>query len=84
MQKKANNIEQKLLGTNVSDINIEKFRDLTSYNKNKYEIVGRLTIPLLKTITNKFSGTGTCYYEWQNVLSTAKHKLIVYQLVYYS
>ena len=34
--KDANNISSKLLGKKVSDINIEKFRDLTQYNKDKY------------------------------------------------
>jgi hypothetical protein len=28
-----NNISSKLLGANLSDINIEKFRDLTQYQK---------------------------------------------------
>lgn len=30
---KDNNISSKLLGANLSDINIEKFRDLTQYRK---------------------------------------------------
>lgn len=57
MSKKdtGNNIKSKLLGASVADINIEKFRDITHYNKSKYGIGGRFTIPLLKTITNKFS-----------------------------
>lgn len=50
-----NNISSKLLGANLADINIEKFRDLTNYKKNKYELEGKITIPILKTITNKFS-----------------------------
>lgn len=33
-----NNISSKLLGANLADINIEKFRDLTTYKKNKYEL----------------------------------------------
>lgn len=33
-----NNISSKLLGANLADINIEKFRDLTNYKKNKYEL----------------------------------------------
>lgn len=53
--KDGNNISSKLLGANLADINIEKFRDLTLYNKNKYELTGKFSIPLLKTITNKFS-----------------------------
>ena len=53
--KDANNISSKLLGKKVSDINIEKFRDLTQYNKDKYELTGKFSIPILKTITNKFS-----------------------------
>lgn len=31
--KDGNNISSKLLGANLSDINIEKFRDLTMYQK---------------------------------------------------
>lgn len=50
-----NNISSKLLGANLSDINIEKFRDLTNYKKQKYSLEGKLTIPILKAITNKFS-----------------------------
>lgn len=53
--KDGNNISSKLLGAKVSDIKIEKFRDLTQYNKDKYEICGKFTLPMLKTITNKFS-----------------------------
>lgn len=34
--KDGNNISSKLLGAKVSDIKIEKFRDLTQYNKDKY------------------------------------------------
>ena len=52
---KDNNISSKLLGTNISDINIEKFRDLTQYRKDRYELQGKFTLPMLKTITNKFS-----------------------------
>jgi Leucine-rich repeat (LRR) protein len=43
------------LGAKVSDIKIEKFRDLTQYHKDKYELAGKFSIPILKTITNKFS-----------------------------
>ena len=53
--KDGQTINSKLLGANVADINIEKFRDLSLYNKTKYELSGRFTIPLLKTVTNKFS-----------------------------
>ena len=53
--KDGQNINSKLLGANLADINIEKFRDLSQYNKDKYELAGKFTIPLLKTITNKFS-----------------------------
>lgn len=52
-----NNISSKLLGANLADINIEKFRDLANYKKNKYQLEGKVTIPILKTITNKFSPT---------------------------
>jgi hypothetical protein len=52
---KDNNISSKLLGTNISDINIEKFRDLTGYKKHNYQLQGKFTIPILKNITNKFS-----------------------------
>ena len=51
----GNNINSKLLGAKVSDIKIEKFRDLTQYQKDKYELTGKFSIPILKTITNKFS-----------------------------
>lgn len=53
--KDGNNISSKLLGANLSDINIEKFRDLTQYQKEPYRLGGKLTLPILKTITNKFS-----------------------------
>lgn len=33
-----NNISAKLLGANLADINIEKFRDLTAYKKQKYSL----------------------------------------------
>ena len=52
---KDNNISSKLLGANVSDINIEKFRDLNQYRKDRYDIGGQVNIPMLKIITNKFS-----------------------------
>jgi hypothetical protein len=52
---KDNNISSKLLGANLSDINIEKFRDLSQYRKEKYDIGGKLTLPILKTISLKFS-----------------------------
>lgn len=52
---KDNNISSKLLGANLSDINIEKFRDLSQYRKERYDLGGQVTIPMLKTITNKFS-----------------------------
>jgi Leucine-rich repeat (LRR) protein len=52
---KDNNISSKLLGANLSDINIEKFRDLSQYRKERYDIGGQITIPMLRTITNKFS-----------------------------
>ena len=51
---KDNNISSKLLGTNVQDINIEKFREGAA-TKQKYELAGKLTLPLLKTLTNKFA-----------------------------
>jgi hypothetical protein len=50
-----NNISSKLLGANLADINIEKFRDLNTYKKSKYELQGKLSMPILKAITNKFS-----------------------------
>lgn len=50
---KDNNISSKLLGTNVQDINIEKFREPAA--KQKFELAGKLTLPLLKVITNKFA-----------------------------
>jgi hypothetical protein len=53
--KDGNNISSKLLGANLSDINIEKFRDISQYQKDKYHLGGKLTIPILKTISNKFS-----------------------------
>ena len=53
--KDGNNISSKLLGANLSDINIEKFRDISQYQKDKYHLGGKLTIPVLKTISNKFS-----------------------------
>jgi hypothetical protein len=53
--KDGNNISSKLLGANLSDINIEKFRDLTAYKKDPYNLGGKITIPILKTITNKFA-----------------------------
>ncbi len=53
--KDGNSISSKLLGANLSDINIEKFRDLTTYEKGAYHLNGKITIPILKTITNKFS-----------------------------
>lgn len=52
---KDNNISSKLLGANLSDINIEKFRDLSQYRKEKYDLGGKLTLPILKTISLKFS-----------------------------
>jgi hypothetical protein len=52
---KDNNISSKLLGANLQDINVEKFRDLSAVNRTKYELGGKLTLPMLKTITNKFS-----------------------------
>jgi hypothetical protein len=52
---KDNNISSKLLGTNIQDINIEKFRDISNLNKQKYQINSKLTVPILKTLTNKFS-----------------------------
>ncbi len=52
---KDNAISSKLLGTNLQDINVEKFRDPTALSKIKYELGGKLTVPILKTITNKFS-----------------------------
>lgn len=52
---KDNNISSKLLGANLNDINIEKFRDLSQLRKDKYDLSGRISIPLLKTLTNKFS-----------------------------
>lgn len=51
----GSSISSKLLGANLSDINIEKFRDLTQYQKDTYHLSGKLTIPILKTITNKFA-----------------------------
>ena len=53
--KDGNNISSKLLGANLSDINIEKFRDISQYQKDKYHLGGKITIPVLKTISNKFS-----------------------------
>ena len=52
---KDQNISSKLLGVKLSDINIEKFRDLSLNRKDKYELGGKFSIPILKTITNKFS-----------------------------
>ncbi len=52
---KDNNISSKLLGANLSDINIEKFRDLSQYRKDKYDLGGKISVPLLKTLTSKFS-----------------------------
>lgn len=52
---KDNNISSKLLGANVNDINIEKFRDLSQLRKEKYDLGGKINVPMLKTITNKFS-----------------------------
>jgi len=52
---KDNNISSKLHGANLSDINIEKFRDLSQYRKEKYDLGGKLTLPILKTISLKFS-----------------------------
>ena len=52
---KDNNISSKLLGANLSDINIEKFRDLNQYRKDRYDLGGQITLPMLKTITQKFS-----------------------------
>ena len=52
---KDNNISSKLLGANLSDINIEKFRDLSQYRKDRYDLGGQVSLPMLKTITNKFS-----------------------------
>jgi hypothetical protein len=52
---KDNNISSKLLGANVSDINIEKFRDLSQLRKEKYDLGGKISVPMLKTLTNKFS-----------------------------
>lgn len=52
---KDNNISSKLLGANVSDINIEKFRDLSQLRKEKYDLSGKINVSILKTLTNKFS-----------------------------
>ena len=52
---KDNNISSKLLGANLSDINIEKFRDLSQYRKDRYDLGGQITVPILKTISSKFS-----------------------------
>ena len=52
---KDNNISSKLLGANLSDINIEKFRDLSQYRKERYDLGGQMTLPMLKIISNKFS-----------------------------
>jgi hypothetical protein len=52
---KDNTISSKLLGANLSDLNIEKFRDISQYKKEKYELTGKFSIPILKNITNKFS-----------------------------
>ena len=52
---KDTNISSKLLGANVSDINIEKFRDLSLIRKDRYDLGGKITVPILKTLTNKFS-----------------------------
>lgn len=52
---KDNNISSKLLGANVNDINIEKFRDLSQLRKEKYDLGGKINVPMLKTLTNKFS-----------------------------
>ncbi len=52
---KDNNISSKLLGANLSDINIEKFRDLTQYRKEKYDLATQISAPILRTLTNKFS-----------------------------
>ncbi|KAM3130099.1 hypothetical protein pb186bvf_017805 [Paramecium bursaria] len=46
-------IQSKLLGANVNEINIEKFRDLKS--NNPYQLNGKLTIQNLKVVSNKFS-----------------------------
>jgi Leucine-rich repeat (LRR) protein len=52
---KDNNISSKLLGANLNDINIEKFRDLSQLRREKYDLGGKITVPMLKTLTNKFS-----------------------------
>ena len=52
---KDNNISSKLLGANVSDINIEKFRDGALSKKEKYDLGGKMNISILKTLSNKFS-----------------------------
>jgi Leucine-rich repeat (LRR) protein len=52
---KDNNISSKLLGANLSDINIEKFRDLSQYRKERYDLGGQITLPMLKSLSNKFS-----------------------------
>ena len=52
---KDTNISSKLLGANVSDINIEKFRDLSQVRKDRYDLGGKITVPMLKTQANKFS-----------------------------
>ncbi|KAL4460039.1 hypothetical protein ABPG74_003565 [Tetrahymena malaccensis] len=48
------NIQGKLLGTNVKEINVEKFRD-AKYTPIPYKLNGKLTDQILKTISNKFS-----------------------------
>ncbi|CAD8074179.1 unnamed protein product [Paramecium primaurelia] len=45
-------IQSKLLGTNVNEINIEKFRDLKQ-NQN-FNLQGKLNSQIVKTISNKF------------------------------
>lgn len=52
---KDTNISSKLLGANLQDINIEKFRDLTNVGKAKFDLQGKLTMPILKCVSNKFS-----------------------------
>lgn len=44
-----------MLGANLNDINIEKFRDGGQNKREKYDIAGKLTMTILKNISNKFS-----------------------------
>lgn len=52
---KKDNISSRLLGTNVNEISIEKFRDPNPPKVNYKLPNGRLNDKLLKTISNKFS-----------------------------